>query len=294
MFYAEDKKRVRALLATHGLQLPARLQTSNFNNSITKNFKSQDLFDSPGLQLPDEIQHLDSNIIIRKTRAKVNTLDKNSSRDDIRYSHKDKITIDSTEQERYEILKNKVLKNIPIITKQSDLIQSWEDIDKIVGKEKSSLIKKIATEFNVFKEYNNIEFDVSFNFSRRNYEESYGKQKHNFTDFAKMFTVFDEVVNNAIGVEVHNKNKEGYKVDPTLKNVYVLVSAFQDGECIIPVKLEIKEFNDKQNTLYVAISLNKIKTTEVSGQGNTTSGVTQYSRSVANISIYCFLKKVNT
>ena len=41
--------------------------------------------------------------------------------------------------------------------------------------------------------------------------------------------------------------------------MYVLVSAFKDSEKTIPVKLEIKEFSDKQNTLYVAIALEGIK-----------------------------------
>lgn len=50
LFYAKDKKRVSALLATHGLQLPARLSTTNFT------------------------------AIIRRTRAKVNTENKNSEK----------------------------------------------------------------------------------------------------------------------------------------------------------------------------------------------------------------------
>lgn len=58
---------------------------------------------------------------------------------------------------------------------------------------------------------------------------------------------------------MHNRNDEGYKYDATLKNSYVLVSAFEDGEYIIPVKLEVKEFKDKNNSLYVAIALNGIK-----------------------------------
>ena len=33
---------------------------------------SQELFDIPGLQLPDNIYNLDSDTIIRKTRAKIN------------------------------------------------------------------------------------------------------------------------------------------------------------------------------------------------------------------------------
>ena len=41
-----------------------------------------------------------------------------------------------------------------------------------------------------------------------------------------MFSVFDSVVKNAVGIEVHNRNIDGYKPDVTLKNVYVLMSAF--------------------------------------------------------------------
>ena len=77
-----------------------------------------------------------------------------------------------------------------------------------------------------------------------------------------------------------------------LKNVSRDLLSFEDGEYIIPVKLEVKEFNDKQNTLYVAISLEGIKKTEVSKQGTTENGVAQNSRSVT-ISIPDLIKKIN-
>ena len=86
--------------------------------------------------------------------------------------------------------------------------------------------------------------------------------------------------------------RDNYKPDPTLKNVYVLMSAFEDGDNIVPVKLEVKEFRDKKNTLYVAVSLDGIKKTEVWKQGNTASSVTQNSHSVT-ISIPDLMRKVN-
>ena len=49
----------------------------------------------------------------------------------------------------------------------------------------------------------------------------------------------------------------------------------------------------KQNTLYVAISLEKIKMTEVLKQGNTENGVTQNSRSV-NVSLALIFAKINS
>ena len=70
----------------------------------------------------------------------------------------------------------------------------------------------------------------------------------------------------------------------------MLVSGFVDENNIIPVKLEVKEFWDKQNTLYVAISLEKIKKAELNARGDTENGVTQNSRSV-NISIADIFKK---
>lgn len=58
------------------------------------------------------------------------------------------------------------------------------------------------------------------------------------------------------------------------------------------MKLEVKEFKDKQNTLYIAVSLEAIKKTEVSKQGTTENGVAQNSRSVT-ISIYDLFSKIN-
>lgn len=85
-----------------------------------------------------------------------------------------------------------------------------------------------------------------------------------------------------IGIETHNRNEIGYKPDPSLNNMYVLVSAFRDGGLITPVKLEIKEFNDKANSLYVAIALESFpadnvteKKSRIVTEGNTISGVTQ-------------------
>ena len=107
-----------------------------------------------------------------------------------------------------------------------------------------------------------------------------------------MFSVFDKIVENAVGIEVHNRNTVGYKVDDTLKNVYVLVSAFESNGDVVPVKLEVKEFSDKKNTLYVAIALESIKKDEFSRQ-EVAKGVAQQYRPSSTISIYDLLRNVN-
>ena len=231
----------------------------------------------------------------------VNILESSKDMGNEVFSKKDskKIAFGMSDSERADILRNKTIKDIPVVKEISadilekfDNISSWNDINNFKGKDKRHLIRKIAQEFGVFKEYTNSDINISFDFSGNNFGESYGKQKRNYENFAKMFSVFDEVIEKAVGIEVHNRNNEGYKPDATLNNVYVLISAFEDGEWIIPVKLEVKEFKDKQNTLYVAISLEAIKKTEVSKQGTTENSVAQNSRSVT-ISIPNIFAKIN-
>ena len=219
----------------------------------------------------------------------------------IRFSRADeagKISEGMSDEARYELLKNRKLYNIPTVTdipavvlEKIPEISSWEDINKYLGKDKRSLIQKLTKEFGIFdKEYYSEDIELSFEFSGNNFRESYNKQGHNYIEFAKMFFVFDAVIEGAVGVEVHNRTD--YKPDPTLDRVFVLIGAYQDGDFIVPAKLEVKQFKDKQNTLYVAISLDKIKKTEVWKQGNTENGVTQNSRSV-NISIARIFEKIN-
>lgn len=209
--------------------------------------------------------------------------------EDVRFSI---INSTSTDSERARILSGKAIIDPPVATDLPDGadVSSWEDIDRMFGKEKRAIIKKLAREFGVFKGYDNEDINMSFEFSVNNYEESYSKQKKNYKQFAKMLSVFDGVIEKAVGIEVHLR--DDYKQDATLKNVYVLMSAYEDGDNIVPVKLEVKEFRDKQNTLYVAVALDGIKKTEVSGQGNTENGVTQNSRSVT-ISITDLMRNVN-
>ena len=48
--------------------------------------------------------------------------------------------------------------------------------------------------------------------------------------------------------------------------MHILVSSFRDGEDIIPVKLVVKEFDKKDNGLYVTVALDKINEAVLYGQ----------------------------
>ena len=56
----------------------------------------------------------------------------------------------------------------------------------------------------------------------------------------------------------------------TLLQTDVLLSAFADENGIVPVRLTVKEYKDKDNSLYALITLEKIET-EVSGRGESLS-----------------------
>ncbi|MDO4608726.1 MAG: hypothetical protein Q4B40_06010 [Clostridia bacterium] len=136
-----------------------------------------------------------------------------------------------------------------------------KSIDKLKTNDKKILFRKIGEEFGIYGKYKNLDVSIEFEFTKRGIKESVNKQKNNYDIFVKMLSCFESVVNNAIGIEVHNRNSENYKTDITLKNCYVLVSAFVDDVMIYPVKLEIKEFVDKPNKLYLAITGDGIKKT---------------------------------
>ena len=211
---------------------------------------------------------------------------KNNAREGERYSPR--MTSDMTEQERYDKLKNLSLtvmasaKKNAVADAEEKYGTAIKDGTNLKATDRKKLFKKIGELFNVYTDYDNRDIDLTFTFSGENMRESISKQKRYYYSFMKMLSCFGDVIDSAIGIETHNRNEAGYKVDPTLKNVYVMVSAFQDGENITPVKLEIKEFSDKPNTLYVAIALDSIQKGKLSNknsgivtEGNTVSGVTQ-------------------
>ena len=212
-----------------------------------------------------------------------------------------KISRGMSDDERYQILLGKTL-SLSATADDSKLDKAYKKIQSDGGNinlngvstaTRRKLVKKIANEFEVFKRYFNPDIKLDFNFSNANLRESIDKQERNYQFFAKMLTCFDEVIENAVGIEVHNRNNDGYKTDPTLQNMYVLVSAFQNIDDIIPVKFEIKEFSDKQNALYIAVALESIKKDRIDAKGTSKNGVAQFANLSSTISIVDFLKNVN-
>ena len=182
-----------------------------------------------------------------------------TNKPDIRFSLR--MSEDLSDEERYNILKDRSL-SLSAKVNESKL-KNKSEYNRLISKrltvsEKKKIITTLAKEFNVIADYSNKDVNLEFTFSGNNLAESLSKQKAPYSDYAKLLTCFSDVIDNAIGIEVHRR--ENYKKgDPTLKRVYVLTSAFTDDNYIYPVKLEIKEFKDKKNTLYVVASFDRIK-----------------------------------
>ena len=170
------------------------------------------------------------------------------------------------ERQRAQILRNERIK---LSSYDSKMLLSPDDVASLENSVKRNafkILRELGTEFNVYKNYTNENIELDFDYSKSGLKESIDKQGNittNYTDFAKMLTVFDDVIRNAVPIEVHTDKYVGTKREnPDLKYDYVLLSAFTDDNYIVPVELHIKEYKESyriNNKLYVSITLGKIK-----------------------------------
>ena len=218
--------------------------------------------------------------------------------EDIRYSVRDgRITADSSEAERYEILKDATVKLAKVNWERAEKFGG--NLDRIRMTESVKVIKTIAATLGISDlSLHNSKLDMDFDFSLKNIGKSASHQKDyggSYSDFARVLSSIEELAENAVPIEVHGDKKEGTKkANPNLKNVYVLVAALEDGDGYIPVQMEVKEFYDRDAGLYLNVALNKME----SGVGDTRrlpdeQGGLTYLLPDSEISIAEIFKNVN-
>lgn len=228
-------------------------------------------FEPNQIKSADPITYDDNgNVIPLSERFKNEKVDIRYSKDDKIDSDDKKITVGMSDSERAEILKNTVL-----------TLADYEDAKKKVGKTVDTatvislqdtvrnnaykILRVLGDKFKVFEKiYKNKNVNLEFDYSKGTLKESVNKQGNistDYSDFAKMLCVFDDIVNNAVPIEVHTDRYAGTeRHNPDLKYDYVLLSGFKDKEYIIPVELHIKEYFVREpNKLYVSITLGKTK-----------------------------------
>ena len=167
------------------------------------------------------------------------------------------IKIDMSEAEREPILKNMSIK-VSDATRKAVPAEITDKINSEKLNEAYKAIKAFAKSLGVFKQYENENIDIKFNFSGESYNKSKSEhmiRKNNVNDFLLMVNDFDNIIQNAIPIEIHSDRING----GALKNVRVLVSAFWNGKEVVPVEIEVKEYNQQENEpkLYMAVTINK-------------------------------------
>ena len=157
------------------------------------------------------------------------------------------------ERQRAQILRNERIKLSSYDSKNALSPDDVASLENSVKRNAFKILRELGTKFNVYKNYTNENIELDFDYSKSGLKESIDKQGNittNYTNFAKMLTVFDDVIRNAVPIEVHTDKYVGTKREnPDLKYDYVLLSAFTDDNYIVPVELHIKEY----------ITLGKIK-----------------------------------
>ncbi len=199
-----------------------------------------------------------------------------------------KITPGMSDEERAEVLNNSSIRLAEYVGNGEISPAKVYNLKTTYGKQARKILLTLGEKFGIFdRQYYNKAVELTFNYSKSSLKESFNKQSRinktvedltGFEDFAKMLSVFDDVVNNAVPIEVHEDKYKGTQRETReLKHDYVLLSAFKDGDFIIPVELHIKEFdNNDGNRLYVNVTLGKVKIEE--GEISTTPPAVQNER----------------
>ena len=209
-----------------------------------------------------------------------------------------RLTADSTEQERYELLKNETLTLArPDESKLDDI-----DLADFNTRKKSAVMpgmKALAKKLGIMNvDLQNSRIEIPFQFSNRGLTTSLHHQLEyggSYQDYARMMTCFNELIRNAVPIEIHREKKAGTsKENQRLKQVYVLISAFADESGISPVQLEVKEYHDAQNKLYLAVAMSKKESEVVEDRPTTKSGGTHPLFSDSKVSIADIFKNVNS
>ena len=207
------------------------------------------------------------------------------------------------ERQRAQILRNERIKLSSYDSKNALSPDDVASLENSVKRNAFKILRELGTKFNVYKNYTNENIELDFDYSKSGLKESIDKQGNittNYTDFAKILTVFDDVIRNAVPIEVHTDKYVGTKREnPDLKYDYVLLSAFTDDNYIVPVELHIKEYKESyriNNKLYVSITLGKIKIEDNIITGSLLKNNNEVANSVplsSEVSVPQLVSKVN-
>lgn len=169
-----------------------------------------------------------------------------------------------SEEERYEALKDATIR-VPAYDSENGVLtqQSVANLERMINRDARYYVSELFDKLGIGGTYENKAANIVFDFGSRGKNKSIyeqGARRNGFSDFAKMLTNFDAIVENAVPIEIHSDKYKGTRRENSdLRQVSVFVSAFYDNGGIVPVQFEVKEYANRANELYVIVSLQKIR-----------------------------------
>ena len=179
---------------------------------------------------------------------------------DIRYSLREGMS----EEERYEALKDATIR-VPAYDSENGVLtqQSVANLERMINRDARYYVSELFDKLGIGGTYENKAANIVFNFGSHGKSKSIheqGARRNGFSDFAKMLTNFDAIVENAVPIEIHSDKYRGTRRENAdRRQVSVFVSAFYDNGGIVPVQFVVKEYANRANELYVIVSLQKIR-----------------------------------
>lgn len=205
------------------------------------------------------------------------------------------ITVNMDENDRADILRDKQL-DIVAYTDNSNNEIDFDQLETAIKSEAESVLLKKLKALGFIRHYKTDAVDVEFDFTMGGLRKSLHSQMEyggNYSDLAKVITNLQGLIDSSVLIETHlDKGVGTSKESMGLKQVYVLLSVLQEGNMLVPVQFEIKQYVNDQNRLYLAVALTKIETGVV---GNTASknGMSTTLLPISKISIPELFSKIN-
>lgn len=228
------------------------------------------------------------------------------------------ITLGMSEEQRARELKDARI-TMPLVNNEQFNRVSAELEQERIEKSAAAYAKMLGDKFQIFRGFENPGMEIEFEFSKDGARESANKQIHRggstgLQRLHKLFSCFEKVIRGAVPVEIHSdRYKDTYREDKKLKQTYVLLGAYRDGNPdtgeldTVPVLFQIKEFSkgNQANKLYVTVTAKKTGTeghsaraSEVSPRGaNATSvpvnsTIAEKARGVKEKQVYCTVEEL--
>lgn len=185
-------------------------------------------------------------------------------------SRKSGIVPDMDDNTRAEVLRGKTIA-IPTYDSANEVTGAEiEQLKDMYTRDARKVLHALGEKCKVFDTpFRSEDVGLEFKFNNRSFKESINKQSEwnringgqSMQEFGRMLTILPDIIDGAIEIDARtDRYAETDRGDADLKEMHVLLGAFRDGNTVIPVKMEVKEFKDgspKENRLYVAITMNE-------------------------------------